>query len=85
MLRPGYRSTARRRGWSLGNYSFLCSCRVYRSYITYSMVTRSRHPLSTRFLSSLVSPVVARTLPFARKIARTSSLEMKRIFPKFYL
>ena len=49
---------------------------------TYSMVTR-RHPLSTRFPyfpSSLVSPVVARTFPFARKIARTSSLEIKRIF-----
>ena len=45
------------------------------------MNARSRHRLPTRFPSSLVSPVVARTHLFAR----TSSLEIKRIFSKFYL
>ena len=48
--------------------------RVSRSYRTYSMVTGSRHPLSRRFPSSLVFPVVTGTFPFARKIERTSSL-----------
>ena len=43
------------------------------------MVTR-RHPLSRRFPSSLVSPVVAGTFPFARKIARTSSLKTKKTY-----
>ena len=49
------------------------------------MVTRSRHLLSRRFLPFLVSPVIAGTFPFARKLARTSSLEYKGIFSKFYL
>ena len=44
------------------------------------MVTRSMHPLSRRFLSSVISPVIARTFPFARKLTRTSSLEFKGIF-----
>ena len=39
--------------------------RVSRSYRTYSLVTRSRHPPSRRFLSSLVSFVIPRTFPFA--------------------
>ena len=49
------------------------------------MVTRSRHPLSRVAPSSLVSPVVAGTLPFSRKFLRTSSLKIKRMFSKFYL
>ena len=41
--------------------------------------------ISRRFLSSLVSPVVARTFPFEGKLASSSSLEFKQIFYKFYL
>ena len=48
------------------------------------MVTR-RHPLSRRFPSSLVSPVVAGTFPLARRIARTFSLKTKKRISKFYL
>ena len=83
MLWPGYCSIARRSGWSLGNCSFLCSCRVSRRYRIQFMVTRSKHPFSTRFPSSLVSPVVTRTLTFAKKIARTSSLEIKEFSASF--
>ena len=35
--------------------------------------------------ASLVSPVIPRTFPFARKISRISSLKFKGIFSKFYL
>ena len=49
------------------------------------MVTRSMFPLLRRFPSSLVSPVGAGTSPFARKIARTSSLKTKKLCSKFYL
>ena len=50
-----------------------CSCRVSRGNRTYSIVTRSRLPLSRRVPSSLVSPVavVTGTFLFARKFART--------------
>ena len=40
---------------------------------------------SRRCSSSLVSPVVTGTFPFARKFARTSSLEIKRLISKFHL
>ena len=72
-------------GGAWGNIFFLCYCRVSRSYRTYSMVTRGRHLLSRRFLSSQVSSVIARTFPFARKLAMTSHLKFKGIFSKFYL
>ena len=86
MCWPGYHYTAWRRGWrSSRNYSFLYSCRVSRSCRTYFVVTRSRHPLSMRFLPFLVSPVIAGTFPFARKLARIFSLESKGILSKFYL
>ena len=45
------------------------------------MVPRSRHPLLRVVPSSLVSPIVTGTFPFSMKFARTSSLEIKRVFP----
>ena len=56
-------------------YSILGSCKDSSGNRTFSMVTRSRHPLSRR-VPSLVSPVVAGTFPFARKFVITSSLEL---------
>ena len=42
-------------------------------------------PFPGGFFSCLVSPVIARTFPFARTLARTFSLKYKGIFSKFYL
>ena len=64
---------------------FCAPCKVSRSNRTYSMVPRTGHLLSRRFPSSLVSPVVTGTFPFARKFASTSSLEIKRFISKFHL
>ena len=58
-----------------GKIFLLCSCRVSRNNRTYSMITRSRHPLSRRFSFSQVSLVVMGTFPFAKKITRTYSLK----------
>ena len=63
----------------------VCALNGLRSNRTCSMVTRSRHPLSRVVPSSLVSSIVTGTFPFYRKFARTSSLEIKRIFSKFHL
>ena len=78
---PGNSSTALRRRWSWGIYFILCSWRESRGNRTYSMLTRSRHPLCRRVHSSLISPVVAGTFPFAR----TSRVEIKKIISKFHL